>query len=411
MKRRAVITGLGILTPNGNGIDAAWDNLSGGNCAINRITKFDPEDVEGAYAGEVDVNIMDYIPRRLARKMDPFSAYAIIACQSAMEDAGLELEGTNKDRLGVYVGNTFGGWTFTDPQLRLLHTKGVRGISPFLASAWFPAAPQGQVTIFFQLKGQSKTFDSGRASGLASIGYGARAIQTGRADLMLAGGTEALVTPYIIAACNLEGVADPGHGLAPDGAYKPFDTGRQGWVIGEGAVFLLLEELDHALDRNARIYGEITGLGNVTVPCQPRVLPANGEGGLTRSMTNALKDADLAPGDIDLIMADALGTVQGDLQEAGSINKVFGSTVPVTAPKSMSGNLCGAAGAYDTALAALSMQHNKALPTVNLDQQDPGCDIDIVAGAPRDISVRNVLVNGRGYGGISTSLVISAFNG
>jgi 3-oxoacyl-(acyl-carrier-protein) synthase len=409
MKRRVVITGIGIVSPHGNGKQPAWKQFKNGQSAIRRITKFDTNGFKTHFAGEVNLESADYISPRLAKKMDPFSLYAMVACDFALKDSKLDLESIDKERIGICVGNVTGGWTYTEPQLRQLHTQGVRHVSPYLASAWFPAAPQGQTTIFYGFKGYSKTIDCGRASGLACIGYGARAIRSGKSDVLLAGGTEAIVTPFTITACDLEGITEPGNKLAEDGCYRPFDQNRNGCVPGEGAVFLILEERKHAMARNAGIYCEVTGFGNVNEPCRPRFLPRDPEKGLSRAMTAAMKEAKTYPENIDLIMADALGTQWADYSESVAIRKTINHNVLVSAPKSMCGHLYGAAGALDTALAALSIRDECIPPTINVQRPDPQCGLNIVKNKARKARLNQVLINGRGSGGVSASLLLNKF--
>lgn len=409
MKRRVVITGIGLVCPLGNGKQPAWNQFKNGKSGIRRITKFDTNGFKTHFAGEVMLESTDYISPRLAKKMDPFSLYALVASDFALKDSKLDLERIDKERIGIYVGNVTGGWTYTEPQLRLLHTQGVRHVSPYLASAWFPAAPQGQTTIFYGFKGYSKTIDCGRASGLACIGYGARAIRSGKCDVLLAGGTEAIVTPFSITACDLESLTEPDHELAEDGCYRPFDQDRNGYVPGEGAVFLVLEELQHAMARDASIYCEITGFGNVNEPCQPRFLQRDIEKGLSRAMTAAIKEANTHPENVDLIMADALGTQWADYSESVAIRKTISPDVLVSAPKSMCGNLYGAAGALDTALAALSIKDGCIPPTINIQCPDPQCGLNIVQNEAIQAEPNQVLINGRGSGGVSASLVVNRF--
>jgi len=409
--KRVVITGLGVIAPSGIGKDEVWKNSVAGKNCIDQITKFDvhkcPVKLAGEVRGFVDT---DFIPSRQAHKWDVFTKYAVAASDLAIKDSNMDLNQVDKKRFGTYIGNCFGGWTFNDPQLRVLHTKGVDEFSPFVGTAWFPAAPQGEITIKNKLKGHSKTIDSGRASGLAAIGYGARAILQGRADIILAGGTEALMNPFTFAALCTEGIEEPQHRISENGVYQPFDRKRSGWIPGEGAAVLLLEEYEHAKRRNAKIYGEIKGFSDIAGACHPRFLAAD-ELGLDYTMAEALDDAELTQGDIDLIMADGLGTNLGDLSEYQAIKESMGnvySRVPVTIPKTMTGNLYGAAGALDAFWATMSIEKNIALPTINYEEPDPLMDLNIVGNTQRNIEINNVIINGRGNGGICTSLVIGS---
>lgn len=409
--KQVVITGLGVIAPNGIGKKQVWENSVAGKNYIQQITKFAVQDWPAQMAGEVrGFAETDFISSRQAHKLDVFTKYAIAASDLAIKDSDIKLNQMNADRIGVYIGNCFGGWTFNDPQLRLLHTNGIDDFSPFVGTAWFPAAPQGEITIKNKLRGHSKTFDSGRASGLTAIGYGARAVLQGRADIILAGGTEGLINPFTFAALCTEGIEEPRHRIAESGVYQPFDRRRNGWVPGEGAAILVLEEYEHAKRREAKIYGEIKGFSDSTVACHPRFLSGQ-ELGLDYTMTEALADADLSQQQIDLIIADGLGTELGDLWEyravKKSLDKVY-STVPVTVPKTMTGNLYGAAGALDAFWAAMSIENNTVLPTLNYEVADPLIELNIVHETQRERTINNVMINGRGNGGICASLVIGS---
>lgn len=409
--RRVVITGLGVVAPNGIGKDEVWNNsIEGRNC-VAQITKFDTEKFPVKMAGEIrNFNENDFISPRQAHKLDIFTKYAIAASDLAIKDSKIDLDNVDRNRIGTYIGNCFGGWAYIDPELRLLHTKGVSEFSPFVGTTYFPAAPQGEITIKYKLKGHSKTIDSGRASGLTAIGYGARAISQGRADMILAGATEALLTPYTFAAICAEGVEEPAHRISENGIYQPFDKSRNGWVPGEGAAILLLEEYEHAKKRNAKIYGEIKGFSDINGACHPHFLSTD-ELGLDDTISEALDDAELNEYDIDLIIADGLGTNQGDLNEYQAIKKSMNnvySKIPITIPKSMIGNLYGAAGALDAFWATMCIEKNIALPTINGKELDPIFDLNIVDKTIKNLDINNVIVNGRGNGGICVSLIIGS---
>jgi 3-oxoacyl-[acyl-carrier-protein] synthase II len=409
--RRVVITGLGVIAPNGIGKDEVWKNSVEGKNCIDQITKFDTEKFPVKMAGEIRNFVdTDFIPARQAHKFDSFTKYAVAASELALQDSKIDLNKVDKHRFGTYIGNCFGGWTFNDPELRGLVTKGIDEFSPFVGTAWFPAAPQGEITIKNRLKGHSKTFDSGRASGLTAIGYGARAIAEGKVDIILAGATEAMLTPFTFAALCTEGVEEPAHRISGTGIYQAFDRKRNGWVPGEGAAILLLEEYEHAKNRNAKIYGEIKGFSDITGACHPRFL-ATDELGLDYTISEALDDAELDEYNIDLIMADGLGTKQGDLSEYQAIKKSMSnvySKIPVTVPKTMTGSLYGAAGALDAFWATMSIESNIALPTINGKEPDPIFDLNLVDKTRKDLEINNVLINGRGNGGICVSLVIGS---
>lgn len=410
MSRRVVITGLGLVAPNGIGKDVVWDNVLAKMPAVGHVTKFEPHGFPVEVAGEVSgFEPLDFMPSRLARKLDAFTQYAIAASQMALKDAEIQLDKVNKHRFGVFVGNCFGGWCFADREIRSLHTQGLRAVSPFQATAWFPAAPQGQISILFGLRGHSKTIVCDRASGLASVGYAARAIAEGRADVMLAGGAEAPITPLMYLACLTDGVMIREPDRVVSASYRPFDAARRGIVPGEGAAFLLLEDRAHAIRRGAHICAEISGFGMATDACHPAPLPAE-ERGLSMAMRRALDDGDVAASAVSFVMADGMATRDGDHQESAAIHKVFGERgrkVPVTAPKSMTGHLYGASGAMDAALSVMALQRRVVPPTSNVDTRDAGCDLTIVTDPMRDRAIEHVLINSRGSGGINAALVIS----
>ncbi|PTL79020.1 beta-ketoacyl synthase [Vitiosangium sp. GDMCC 1.1324] len=409
MSRRVVITGLGMITPGGIGKQNAWGSVLSAKQSIRPITGNPLAERSGWQGGTLEgFSPGDFMPMRLARKLDPYTQYSVAASRLALEDGSVNLQTVNRQRFGVFVGNCLGGWDFTDRELRKLHTQGYKELSPFQATAWFPAAPQGQISILFELRGHSKTLVCDRASGLVSIGYAARTIAEGSADIILAGGAEAPLTPFAYLACVTEGVVAEGYDSSATRAYRPFDVSRQGLLPGEGSVFLLLEEREHALQRGAHVYAEIDGFSLSSDACHPATLPPE-EGGLSRAMIGALRDAELGPKDIHLLLADGLATREGDQQEATAIQKVFGNLrqrLPVTAPKSMTGHLYGAAGALDTAWGALALEHRQLPPTTGLKQQDPTLGLSVVTQATPVSQLDAVMINARGSGGMNASLII-----
>jgi 3-oxoacyl-(acyl-carrier-protein) synthase len=409
MSRRVVITGIGLVTPIGIGKDTVWDNVLQGNSGIDWITRFQTEGYPLAFGGEVrGFNADTYMSKRLAKKLDTFTQYAIAASSLAIKDSALDLEIVDKTKVGVYVGTCFAGMDFADQQLRVLHnSQGTHFLSPFQATAWFPAAPQGQITILFGLQGQSKTILCDRASSLANIGYAARTIASGINDVVIAGGTEALITPYAFTACATEGILADTSDKTPSTAYRPFDVSRTGIVPGEGAAMLVLESLDSALSRNASIYAEVTGFSLMTDPVFPNE-PTTGSG-LARAMSQCISNAGIKTDAISAIFAEATGTMVGDRTEAEAIHQVFGSMatkIPVTAPKSWTGHLYGASGALDTCLGALAIMHSTIPPLSNCERPDPACALNI-NGGPISSRVNSILINNRGSGGVNASLLLS----
>ncbi|MCY1035380.1 beta-ketoacyl-[acyl-carrier-protein] synthase family protein [Corallococcus sp. BB11-1] len=410
MSRRVVMTGLGMITPGGLGKRDTWASTLAAKPCIRPLTGHPLTERSGWQGGTLEgFTPADFMPKRLARKLDPYTQYAVAASRLALEDGAIDLEKVDRERFGVFVGNCLGGWDYTDRELRKLHTQGYKALSPFQATAWFPAAPQGQISILFGLRGHSKTLVCDRASGLVSLGYAARTIAQGTADLILAGGAEAPLTPFAYLACTTEGVVAEGHASgAEPRAYRPFDSSRTGLLPGEGAVFVVLEEREHALRRGAHVYAEVDGFALSSDACHPATLPPE-EGGLSRAMNGAMSDAGLTPRDIHLLLADGLATPEGDRQEAIAIQKVFGDhgpRLPVTAPKSMTGHLYGAAGALDAAWGALAIEHRQLPPTVGIQHLDPALGLAVVTRTEPARQLETVLINSRGAGGMNASLVL-----
>jgi|SRR5579883_3112266 len=410
--RRIVITGMGLVSPLGMNVEAFWENAMRGQSAIQTLSRFDSRDFKYQFAAQMtEFNVDNYLPRRLSKKLDRFTQYALIASEQAIKDSHLNLDTVDKNRIGIYVGNMFGGWEFTDRELRNLYVEGAELINPYLATAWFPAAPQGEISILHGIKGHSKTIDSGRSSGLTSIGYAAEAIRAGRLDYAIAGGTEAMVTPFMMAACSVASLMSEDHYLSPDGNYQPFGSKRNGWVPGEGSAFVMLETLESALARNAVIYAELQGFGHTTEACNPNQLMQDGSG-LDRAISLAMNQSRIHFSDIDLVLADGAGTHQADLQEAKTIHHYFSghSNCYVTAPKSLYGDTFGANGAFDIIISALSIKNQHILPTMIVDGIDESCPIKLVSNQAIESEINHVLINNRGYGGIGTALIASKYS-
>lgn len=409
MNRRVVITGIGVVAPSGTGKDEFWANTVSGAVCIDRITRFDAGRYPVSVAGEVKAfSPTDYFPLRLLRKTDRFTQFALVATELAIRDAGFKLKDEDPDRVGIMIGNCLGGWEFAETELRELYVHGVKEVSPYQATAWFPAAPQGQISIFYGLKGYSKTVVADRAGGTVALGYAARTIMNGQADVIFAGGAEAPITPYAFLCCNTYGLLSNGNGGNPSAAYRPFDRNRNGLVIGEGAGMLILEELEHARKRNAVIYGEIIGYGMTCDGHHHSKCGPNGKQ-FSRAMRLSLERGGAKPEEVDYICADGVATLVGDKIETEAVKEVFGShayRLAVSAPKSMIGNLYGAAGAVDLITTLLAMNHDIAPPTVNYETPDPACDLDYVPNRPQKRRIKTALVNSRGQGGINATLLV-----
>jgi len=408
MIRRVVVTGIGIVAPSGVGKTDFWNNMREGASFISPISKFDASRYPSRIAGEVkEFNYPDVFSKRLLKKLDRFSHMALVATDLALKDGKVELAEEDLNRVGVFVGNALGGWEYAETELRDLYVEGLEGVSPYQATAWFPAAPQGQISIHYGIKGYSKTIISDRASSLMALGYAARTIKKSGVDMVLAGGTEAPITPYALLCCNTSGVLSTRNEEAAS-AYRPFDGTRDGFVVGEGAGIVVLEEMNHAIERGAHIYGEIVGYATNCDGYHRIDFDPEGDQ-LARAIKTALNESRVPSKEVDYICADGDATEDGDKSETRAVKKVFGKEaykIPISAPKSMTGNLLGASGAVDLITTLLSMEHSCILPTINCREQDQECDLDYVPLRSRPQDINTALIHSRGRGGINTVLVV-----
>jgi len=399
--KNIAVTGIGIVASPGVSKEEFWQNIKAGKSFISPITRFDASNYLSQVAGQIENLNTNHLPRRLLKKMDRFSVMALTATEEALKDAFLDLTQEDPYKIGIFTGNALGGWLYAETELRDLYVEGREGVSPYLASAWFPAAPQGQISIYYGIKGYSKTVVADKASALMAIGYAAQVIGHKKIDVALAGGTEAPVTPYALLCCSTEGSIS----RRP---YRPFDKERNGFVIGEGAGILVLEDVEHALKRGINIYGFIKGYGSFCDGVD-RIMPDPNGKGLAKAIKAALDTAGYEPEEIDYICADGVGTKWGDISETRAIKEVFGSyakKIPVSAPKSMFGHLLGASGAVDLIITFLAMQDGVIPPTINYQTQDPECDLDYVPNKCRLKEVKKALVISRGRGGINAVLAV-----
>jgi 3-oxoacyl-[acyl-carrier-protein] synthase II len=400
MNKKVVITGIGIVNPSGIGKEEFWQNITQGNSAIRSIDRFDTTGFPTKVAGEIqNFNPADFIPRRFIVKTDRFTHYALGATQLALTDANLDLEKEDSYRVGVWFGNNAGGWDICERGFEELYNEGAAMVNPWQATAWFPTAAQGYVTICYGIRGYSKSFVCDRASGASGIYFGARAIQQGHNDIVIAGGSEAPITRFGM-MCYYE-TGEISAAIEPETAYQPFDKQRTGIVLGEGSTVLVLESEEHALSRGAKIYGEITSSSMTT-----DVDPTKGIH-LQRSMKKALQDAELTPNDIDIIFAEGCGTKTSDRVEGEAIKTVFGNDVPVTVPKSLFGHLYGASCATEVACSLMAMETNKFPVMQKVDRPESGCELNYVT-APQSGKVKHTLVNSRAREGVNVSLLISS---
>jgi 3-oxoacyl-[acyl-carrier-protein] synthase II len=404
MARKAVITGLGLITPGGTTLPEVWATLLCGQSVAKPIDTFDASLYPVARAGLVkNQEIFQPFSSRLLKRMDRFCCLAMAATQRALEDSGVDLEQIDRQTAGVYLGNMYGGWSMTDPNLRRLLQDGYREVSPYVASAWFPTAPQGQITINWDLRGYSKTIGADTASSALAIGYAARAIEEGRASLMLAGGAEAPITPYTYGFCARSGRLDFSH-------YAIFDPERSGFLVGEGAVILVLEEKEAALQRGVRIYAEIAGWATGFMP-YPNSLNHDERGCFARLITRALDEAALQPDEIDYIGLDAQGVLAADYVEARALTQALGTASRhplVTTSKPALTHLLGAGAAAEIATAVLAMQNSVVPPVTACPAPELADTLSLVVEEPRPAQVRHALVNARGADGVLSTLVLKA---
>ena len=402
--KRVVITGIGVVSPAGRRLDDFMENILSGTSFLKEIDRFDASAYPSRHAGMLEqLDADDTFPKRMLKKLDRFSHMALLAADDAINDSGIDIESEDKERIGIILGNALGGWAFAEEELRDLHRLGVREVSPYQATAWFPAAPQGQISINYGLKGFGKTIISDIASSHLAINYAARAIMSGRADVVLAGGTEAPVSPYALLCCNTSGE------LSLAGKYKPFDRSRDGYVIGEGSAILMVEEMERAKKRGARIYAEIAGFGHTSDGISPTGHDPEGKG-IARAMKAAIDGSGIKPDDIQYILPAATGGLNSDEGEAMALGRLFGesliSSVSVGAPKTLFGNLLGASGAVDAAIACLAIERGEAPITMGCADPEAGWRWSKDYGVVVFKEIENVMINSIGRGGVNASLVL-----
>lgn len=407
MTRRVVVTGIGVISPLGPK-DALWDNLINGVSGVGRITHFDASEYPVQIAAEVkDFDPSEYMDYKAARRMDLFCQYAVAAAVQSLADADLEITEQNAHRIGVLIGSGIGGINTIENQLHVLKEKGVGRVSPFLVPMLIPDMASGQTAIITGAKGPNSCTVTACASGTHSIGDAFRIIERGNADVMLAGGAEAGITPLamagFIAARALSSRNDD-----PESASRPFDLNRDGFVMGEGASVLVLEELEHAKARGARIYCELVGYG-ASGDAYHITSPAPEHEGAQRAMKEALADAGLSPEDVSYINAHGTSTKYNDYYETAAIKRVFGERakeIPVSSTKSLTGHLLGASGALEAAICALALTHQLIPGTYNYQKPDPDCDLDYVPNQAREASIEIAMSNSFGFGGHNAVLIM-----
>ncbi|SMP05534.1 3-oxoacyl-[acyl-carrier-protein] synthase II [Desulfurobacterium pacificum] len=408
MKRRVVITGLGVVSPAGSNVEKFWENITAGKPCIGKISKFDASEFPVQIAGEVkDFDPLEYFEKKDVRKTDPFIQYAVGAAVQAVKSAGLEDSNVDPERVGVLIGSGIGGLTTLEAQHEILLKKGPRRISPFCVPMEIINMASGIVSIRFGFKGPNISVVTACATGTHAIGEAYRTILYGDADVMIAGGAESCITPLGVAGFAAAKALSTRND-EPEKASRPFEKNRDGFVMGEGAGIVVLEDYEHAKKRGAEILAEVVGYGTSGDAYHMTAPAPNGEGA-ARAIRNALKDAGLTPEDIDYINAHGTSTKFNDLFETMAIKSVFGDhayKVKVSSIKSMIGHLLGAAGGVEVISSVLTLKTGIVPPTINYEEPDPECDLDYVPNKAIEMDVKYVLKNSFGFGGTNACLVL-----
>jgi len=411
--RRVVITGLGLVIPTGIGVEVAWKNVCEGKSGIGSLTRFEPNGFETKIAGQVkEFNPELYIEKKEIKKMDLFIQYALAATRESLADAQLEITPQNCEQIGVIVGTGLGGLPSIEKYHQILLEKGPGRITPFFIPMLIANLASGQIAIHFGAKGPNTCLVTACATGAHCIGDAFRAIVYGDAEAVIAGGTEANITPLTIGGFNAMKALST-RNEEPEKACRPFEKNRDGFVVAEGAGILILEELKFALKRGAKIYAELVGYGYTGDAYHITAPPPDGDGA-ARCMRMAMKDARLRPEDIDYINAHGTSTPLNDMTETLAIKRVFGERakkIPISATKSMTGHLLGAAGSTEAIFTVLSIRDGILPPTINYEEPDPECDLDYVPNIARRESLTVAMSNAFGFGGTNATLVFKKFSG
>jgi 3-oxoacyl-[acyl-carrier-protein] synthase II len=406
--RRVVITGIGLVTPIGIGKDAFWAAATDGRSGVGRPTLAENPDLPVQVVGEVkDFAAEQWMPRKLVVRTDRNTHFAFAACTEALADAGIDPELEDKTRIGIVLSADYGGLGYVLDNLVRLHQRGPSFVSAYMAIAWLPSAPVGQLSILYGTTGYSKTVVNDASGGTCAIGAAYRAIRRGDSDVVIAGGFEIpLVEGALASLSTWELICKDSDD--PAKAFRPFNREREGVVMAEGGGLVILEELERAQARGATPYAEVAGFAQTTDAVSLRHFAEDGAQ-YARAMRLALEVGGLGPDDVDYVNADGHGTALGDRAEAQALHRLLGdrvSAVPVSAPKSMTGNALAGAGPIDTAFALLAMRHGSIAPTINLEEQDPECDLRLVANRSEEATIDVALVASRGAAGANAALVL-----
>ncbi len=413
MEKRVVITGLGLVTPLGIGVNETWTALCAGKSGIGEITRFDATQYETKIAGEVkNFNPEDFMPKKEAKRMQPFISYAIAATRMALEDSGLVIDGSNADQIGVITGCGLGGLSWLEDQCILIHERGPKKVSPFFIPLMIGNMAPGMISIQFGAKGPNISIATACAAGAHAVGDAYSVLKRGQAKAMIAGGVESVVTPSCIAGFNAMKALST-RNSEPQKASRPFDKDRDGFVVGEGCGIMILETLEGALERGAHIYAEMIGYGmsgdghHITSPSP------DGEGA-ARCMQSALDSAGISYDKVEYINAHGTSTPLNDLFETRAVKTVFkekAKQIPISSTKSMTGHLLGGAGGVETVFTALTIYNGVIPPTINLDHPGEECDLDYVPNVARRQEVKVAMTNSFGFGGTNASLILSKYSG
>jgi 3-oxoacyl-[acyl-carrier-protein] synthase II len=410
-ERRVVVTGMGVIAPNGIGIGNFWDSLVHGRSGVRKITHFDASSHTSKIAGEVDgFDPLDYMDSKSARRMDRFCQFAVASTRMALDDARLEISDKNSERIGISLGSALGGIPSAEEQHSIFIEKGLKRVDPLVALKIFAGGATSQVSIEFGVRGHSSTIGGACAAGVDDIGYAFYTIKNNLAEIMIAGGAEAPIAPLTLGSFCLIGALSKRNG-DPTKASRPFDKERDGFVMGEGGGVLILEDLEHALARGVPIYAEVLGYGT-TNDAYHMVQPLPTGEQAKKAIELALQEAKIEPTEIDHINAHGSSTPLNDRIETKIIKEVFGEhayNIPITANKSMTGHALGAGGAIELVASVLTIRNQFIPPTINYEFPDPECDLDYVPNKGRETSVNTVLKNSFGFGGKNSSIIIRKY--
>ena len=411
MKRRVVITGLGMVTPLGTGVEKNWEALCAGKSVIGPVTKFDTTEFKSKIAAEVtDFNASDFMDKQQLRRFDIFIHYGIASARMAMEDSGLKITPENSKKIGCLTGSGLGGLSMIESYHKILLEKGPGRVSPFFIPGIIPNMLPGQIAIEFGAQGPNSSIETACAASSHAVGESFRLIQDGIADAMITGGAEAVITPLAYAGfCSMRALSTRND--KPERASRPFDKERDGFVMGEGSGILIIEELNHALERGAKIYTEIAGYGLSGDAYHVSAPHPEGEGAVN-CMAMAIQSAGLRPEDVDYINAHGTSTQLNDLSETKAMKKLFGDhayKLAISSTKSMTGHLLGGTGGVEAIYSALTIKNGMIPPTVNYDTPDPECDLDYVPNKARKADIKVAMSNSFGFGGTNASLLFKAY--